>query len=159
MPAITLVAVGSRGDVQPYLALGRGLAEAGADVTVATHDRFGDWTRSLGLGFASLPGDPLEILESVEGDAWQSSGASPVKVVRGLVGLARPLADAFLEACVEAVDGADAVLFSALGTAAHHAAEAAGVPVAGAWLQPLTGTADFPQFLAGGRRMPRWAKW
>lgn len=157
MPAITLVAVGSRGDVQPYIALGKGLGAAGAQVTLATHERFAPWAADHDLGFASLPGDPFEILRSAEGDDWQSSGQSAPKVVRGLVELARPLADAFLDASISAVDGADLVLFSALGTAAHHVAEARGIPAAGAWLQPLTATAEFPHFLAAGRRLPAWA--
>lgn len=157
MPAITLVAVGSRGDVQPYIALGKGLSAAGARVTLATHDRFAPWVADHGLGFAGLPGDPLEILQSAEGDDWQSSGQSAPRVVRGLVELARPLADAFLEASISAVAEADLVLFSALGTAAHHVAEARGIPAVGAWLQPLTATAEFPHFLAAGRRLPAWA--
>ena len=158
MAAITIVAVGSRGDVQPYLALGAGLVRAGADVTVATHERFQPWVEAQGLGFARIPGDPLEVLRSAEGEEWQSAGRNAVSIARGLVELAGPLADAFLAACVEAVRGADLVLFSALGIAAHHAAEAAGVRVAAAWLQPLTPTAEFPHLLLGGAALPRWAR-
>jgi UDP:flavonoid glycosyltransferase YjiC (YdhE family) len=158
MPAITLVAVGSRGDVQPYLALGSALAGAGADVTVATHERFRDWVGDVGVGFAQVPGDPLEVLRTAEGERWQSSGRNAATIARRLVDLAGPLADAFLEACVDAVRGADVVAFSALGIAAHHAAEAAGIPVAAAWLQPLTATEEFPHLLLGGSRVPRWAR-
>ena len=34
---ITILTLGSRGDVQPYVALGRGLAGAGHELTIATH--------------------------------------------------------------------------------------------------------------------------
>jgi len=34
---VAILTLGSRGDVQPYVALGRGLAAAGHEVTVATH--------------------------------------------------------------------------------------------------------------------------
>ena len=37
---ITILTVGSRGDVQPYLALGVGLHNAGYSVKFATHDTF-----------------------------------------------------------------------------------------------------------------------
>lgn len=37
---ITILTVGSRGDVQPYCALGLGLQHAGYWVKVATHDNF-----------------------------------------------------------------------------------------------------------------------
>jgi UDP:flavonoid glycosyltransferase YjiC (YdhE family) len=37
---VTLLTVGSRGDVQPMLALGRELADAGHEARMATHPSF-----------------------------------------------------------------------------------------------------------------------
>ena len=37
---ITILTVGSHGDVQPYVALGRGLQAAGYSVTIVTSARF-----------------------------------------------------------------------------------------------------------------------
>jgi UDP:flavonoid glycosyltransferase YjiC (YdhE family) len=34
---LTIVAIGSRGDIQPYIALGQGLQQAGHDVRLNTH--------------------------------------------------------------------------------------------------------------------------
>ena len=37
---VGIIAIGSRGDVQPYVALGKGLQQAGYEVCVLTHDAF-----------------------------------------------------------------------------------------------------------------------
>ncbi len=56
---ITILAVGSRGDVQPYVALARGLREAGHDVTLATQDKFRWLCEDLGIPHRELQYDPL----------------------------------------------------------------------------------------------------
>ena len=38
--AISIIAVGTRGDVQPLIALGVGLSRSGFDVQIATHPNF-----------------------------------------------------------------------------------------------------------------------
>ena len=54
--------IGSRGDVQPYIALGKGLVKEGHNVTIATHAEFGDWIKTFGLGFKEIAGDPAELM-------------------------------------------------------------------------------------------------
>jgi UDP:flavonoid glycosyltransferase YjiC (YdhE family) len=51
---ITILAVGSQGDVQPYAALGAGLRSAGHDVTLATSARFAPLVAEAGLRHAAL---------------------------------------------------------------------------------------------------------
>jgi sterol 3beta-glucosyltransferase len=46
---ITVMTVGSRGDVQPLLALARGLQGAGHAVRFATHEVFEGFVRENGL--------------------------------------------------------------------------------------------------------------
>ncbi len=46
---ISLLALGSRGDVQPYLALAVGLQQAGHQVTLAAPYNFTDWIQSYGV--------------------------------------------------------------------------------------------------------------
>ena len=69
---VTIIAAGSRGDVQPYVALGRGLRAAGHDVTVATHETFREFVTAHGLGFATLAGDPRAMVAAA--DRWIASG-------------------------------------------------------------------------------------
>src|SRR5215203_287263 len=66
---ITLLTIGSRGDVQPFVALGVGLRDAGHEVTLATGKGFETFVSERGLRFAGLDVDLLERLQSPEGKA------------------------------------------------------------------------------------------
>ena len=59
--------VGSRGDVQPYVALGMGLEAAGHTVTVCTSSAFESFVTGHGLRYAYMNNDLVELLESDEG--------------------------------------------------------------------------------------------
>jgi len=59
--------IGSRGDVQPYIALGLGLKKEGHKVTIVTHEEYGDWIVGFGLNHRTAGGDPGALMElSVE---------------------------------------------------------------------------------------------
>ena len=51
---ITILAIGSRGDIQPYIALSKGLREAGHSVRLATHAAFATLVRSHAIEFPPL---------------------------------------------------------------------------------------------------------
>lgn len=59
---ITVLTIGSRGDVQPYIALCKGLIADGHKPKIATHAEFGDWVRKHGIDFAPVEGDPAELM-------------------------------------------------------------------------------------------------
>ena len=59
---VTCLTIGSRGDVQPYIALCKGLLVEGHKPRIATHAEFGDWVRSHGIEFAPVDGDPAELM-------------------------------------------------------------------------------------------------
>ncbi|EMD87038.1 glycosyltransferase family 1 protein [Bipolaris maydis ATCC 48331] len=64
-PPLNLViqVVGSRGDVQPFVALGKVLKETyGHRVRLATHPTFKDFVAENGLEFFSIGGDPAELM-------------------------------------------------------------------------------------------------
>jgi len=50
---IVILALGTRGDVQPHVALGRGLQAAGYQVTIVALDDFEALVRAAGLDFFS----------------------------------------------------------------------------------------------------------
>ncbi|MEG6509205.1 glycosyltransferase [Methyloligella sp. 2.7D] len=64
---ILILTYGSRGDVQPFEALGKGLTHAGHDVTLATSARFADFVTAQGLGFAPMNDDLLALLDTDQG--------------------------------------------------------------------------------------------
>lgn len=60
---ILLMAVGTRGDVQPFLELGLILRTHGHFVRLATHENFRSFVQDQGLDFYPLAGDPLLLSE------------------------------------------------------------------------------------------------
>lgn len=48
----TCLTIGSRGDVQPYIALGKRLLEEGHRVRIATHKEFKEWIESVSIFFS-----------------------------------------------------------------------------------------------------------
>lgn len=60
---ILIQIIGSRGDVQPFIALGRVLkGQYGHRVRVATHPTFKRFVEENGLEFFSIGGDPAELV-------------------------------------------------------------------------------------------------
>ena len=143
---LVIVTSGSRGDVQPYLALAIRAAGAGHRVTLATHAVFEPWVRGFGIGFRVLHGDPMAILRNPGARAWLSNGSW-----RGLWSFAREfgrdfgdLLDGILRDMATVTADADVVLYSAVCMPAAQLHETRGIPVIGGFLQPLTPTDAFP---------------
>lgn len=53
---------GSRGDVQPYIALCKGLIAEGHRCTIASHPEYRIWVESHGIGYSEVGGDPAELM-------------------------------------------------------------------------------------------------
>lgn len=64
--------LGTRGDVQPYLALALGLKAAGHEVLIAAPSQFEAFVGSRGIEFAHLPGEFLALMETPEAKAAMS---------------------------------------------------------------------------------------
>ena len=64
MSHILILTFGSRGDVQPFVALGRGLQKAGHTVTICTCSRFEPFIRSHGLNYSYANDDLLRLIGS-----------------------------------------------------------------------------------------------
>lgn len=138
---VTICVVGSRGDVQPAIALGKGLLRAGHDARLFTHELFEDLVRTHGVAFVPLIGDPRQGLTRT---AAVELGTNPVRFMRWLrQGLEPVLRDLF-RLTLDAVDGSDLVLVSSLSVAGFHVAERLGIPAISMQLQPTTLTRAFP---------------
>jgi sterol 3beta-glucosyltransferase len=146
---ITITALGSRGDVQPCVALGEGLRQAGHQVRLATYSVFAELVSHHGLEFAPVEGDPRQAMEQQSGQEWLESGKNVLKFIRGMRDLStyeslRKTMDDIVEAC----RGTDAVLYTVLGAAGYHVAEMLHVPSLYLLLQPLTRSRERPSVLA-----------
>ncbi|WP_304454797.1 glycosyltransferase [Nocardiopsis sp. YSL2] len=133
MPKILLVTVGSRGDVQPYVALGHSLQAAGHDVTVATCERFQSFVTGHGLAFGSLSDGFMELIDSQEGRTAMDDASGVLGLVRMNIQLARKagLINRELMSDVWRVARSvepDIVVYHPKALAGPHVAEALGVP-------------------------------
>lgn len=141
---ITILTIGSHGDVQPYVALGVGLQAAGHNVRLATHATYEELISSQGLDFAPLAGTPKEWHQREEGLAVHESGRNTIQLVRRSARLFRPLVADLLTDSWHACLGAEAIIYSPLGVGASDIAEKLGIPCYAAPLQPNFKTRAFP---------------
>ncbi len=66
---LTVVAMGSRGDMQPYLALAVGMMKAGYEVQICTDRMFEHLVISLGLPFQPVTAIPMSMMQQKLSDA------------------------------------------------------------------------------------------
>ncbi|WP_086843197.1 glycosyltransferase [Amycolatopsis kentuckyensis] len=154
---VVIVAPGSRGDVQPCVALGRGLATHGDRVRILAASGFRALVESHGLGFAPLSADPAAILGSAAGQAWTAGPRrhflSGLRAVLGPV-LATLLADVHAGAA-----GADLVLAPSLGFLGAHLGAHLGVPDVELHYQPSVPTRAFAHpLLPRAARLGPWGR-
>lgn len=144
MARIGIAALGTLGDVLPFVELGRGLAENGHDVTIATEARFAPLAAEAGLGFDALSGDPSDMFAAV---GFNPEEISPWRI-RSHLRLVHRALDALVGQS-SAADlltpwrGIEFVIFSPTTTFARFAAEELGVPSAMMALTPMVATGSF----------------
>eukprot|EP01119_Soliformovum_irregulare_P001012 TRINITY_DN1075_c0_g1_i1.p1 TRINITY_DN1075_c0_g1~~TRINITY_DN1075_c0_g1_i1.p1 ORF type:complete len:453 (-),score=158.06 TRINITY_DN1075_c0_g1_i1:43-1362(-) len=71
---IVIITSGSRGDCQPFIALGLGLKDLGYKVVLATEERLRQLVEGFGLAFFKIAGDPTNVLFTEEGQKWLAEG-------------------------------------------------------------------------------------
>jgi sterol 3beta-glucosyltransferase len=147
---VVIPTVGTRGDVQPYVALGVGLREAGHDVRLVTLGAFESLVTGAGLGFAPVRAEFLELLNTPEGKK-AIAGGNPFGVFKKVM----PMLRAMLDEVLEASQDADAIVFHPKTLASEHVAQRLGIPAVRASVVPLyTPTTEFATpVIRGGRSM------
>lgn len=78
---ITIIAFGTRGDVQPAIALGRALQASGHRVRILASVGFKSWIESYGLDAATTTVDIKAMMESEVGAEWIEHGVNPIKQI------------------------------------------------------------------------------
>src|ERR1700712_1201145 len=66
---IGIFTYGTRGDVQPYVALALGLIDKGHQVTIAAPENFKEFVEDFGIAFHPLYGNAEEMMNSPEGQS------------------------------------------------------------------------------------------
>ncbi|KAK2477128.1 hypothetical protein H9L39_12352 [Fusarium oxysporum f. sp. albedinis] len=174
---IVLQIVGSRGDVQPFIALGNELQKHGHRVRIASHDVFADFVRQSNLEFYPAGGDPSDLMAVSERPISSDFEILAYLMLRmkymvknpGLIpsvsslmagdisrkqDMVEEMLDKFWLSCIEPdpISGvpfiAEAIISNPPSFAHIHLAEALGIPLHLMFTMPYSPTQAFPHPLA-----------
>lgn len=156
---IVIQVVGSRGDVQPFIALGTELQKHGHRVRLATHATFEHFVTTTGLEFYPLDGDPAELMSYMVRNpglipSMKSVRAGDIQKKRAIIA---QILDGCWQSCIQPDPHsgkpfvADAIIANPPSFAHVHCAQALGVPVHLMFTMPWTSTRGFPHPLANLR--------
>lgn len=125
----TILALGSRGDVQPLLALGLGLKAAGYGVRFAAAEDFEGWVRELGLDYVRLTGNSTRFFAGPAGMAMRERLRDKREFVRFFDDYLGIFVEKMFKACWEACQDTDAVLCWSWTRIGPSLSEKLGVPL------------------------------
>ena len=147
---ITLLTSGTRGDVLPYIALGKGLLDAGFTVRIAVPRGFANIVQDRRVTFAPFDGNPSDLLIE-QGDLTPltlgSNFLNSIRSTQQFIKKARPIYRHMLHTAAEVCRGSDILIYGLPTLWGAHIAEGLGIPSVRALLQPLAPTRDFPSSL------------
>jgi sterol 3beta-glucosyltransferase len=144
---IMIIAMGSRGDVQPYIALGQGLKASGHSVRLATHENFESLVNSHRLEFYPLKGNVQAFLEDPENRKILESG-NFLKINARAAKAAKQAAINWAEGGLIASRGMDLLVAGVGGLfLAVSLAQKLNIPLLQAYIFPFTPTKAFPALL------------
>ncbi|MFV3131695.1 glycosyltransferase [Niveispirillum sp. KHB5.9] len=146
---IVMMALGSRGDIQPFAALAAGLAARGHAVRLLTYAGFADLVEGRGVTLVPVDGDIREDLGSEAAQKMFDEGASPLAVAGAIRDVSERYAPGWAKALLEAARTADLIIpAGATSFIGATVAEKLGIPYVQAYPQPNLPTRAFPSPLA-----------
>ncbi|XP_078181703.1 UDP-Glycosyltransferase superfamily protein [Carex rostrata] len=155
---VAMLVVGTRGDVQPFIAFAKRLQEFGHNVRLATHVNFRKFVKSAGVDFYPLGGDPkIMAAYMARTKGFLLSGPTEISTQRKQL---KEIIYSLLPACTEpdldtgAPFHAQAIIANPPAYGHAHVAEALGIPLHIFFTMPWTPTNEFPHPFA---RVPQSA--
>ncbi|RUO36098.1 UDP-glucose--sterol glucosyltransferase [Aliidiomarina shirensis] len=159
---VLILTYGTRGDVQPYVALGQGLKRAGHCVTVSTSSRFSETIKAAGLNYAFMNDGMLRLLDAPEGKGALEDTNNIFQIVKRTLGLLTkigPIQRALVDESWAAAKQCkpDIIVFHPKAFIAPDIAEKLGIPVLMALVVPgLVPTAEYPNMIMPQLRLGGW---
>ena len=136
---ITMVTMGSTGDVRPYVLLGEKLKNRGYHITIAAFSSFGGMITDAGLEFFPLSGSAEELITSVLGPETNGINYLP-KICKNL----RLVIPDLLKSLDESCRTADAMICNYFGSVYYSIAEKYNIPCIQTHFFPMDPTASIP---------------
>ncbi len=145
---ITLLAIGTIGDLNPLLALGIELRQLGYEVKIVTHQVFEHLAHEYGFKYGLIRCNPAEILNSRDADLIKSldssKGYHQLQACYYFTKMQTAVLEQVLIDCWKACQDSDAVIYSILGrNAVASIVEKLRIPSVGVYLQPVHPTKVF----------------
>jgi sterol 3beta-glucosyltransferase len=136
---IVILTLGSRGDVQPYIALARQAIKKGHSAIICTGKTFEKLITDNGVEFAETETDLMAMLETKEGQMILKSAAKhPFKTKKYLDTVISPAFRKTLEQFWQAMQGADIVIYHPKAFGAADMSEVLGIPCVSMPPVPIT---------------------
>lgn len=144
---ILIATMGSRGDIEPYIALGIELKKIGYDVIVSVPTVYCDLVREHNLECRELKAvNPQEMMKIPEVEDKFNKG-NMVGALIILMKKARGVIRGYLQEMYSNMEGADAVITTMIPYGASDAAEKMNVPMIHTLLNPAVPTRDIPSVI------------
>jgi sterol 3beta-glucosyltransferase len=143
MSEIAVVASGTRGDVQPYVALGKGLQDAGYKVRLLASENFESLATEAGLRFYSTGIGPEERLQSEE---WRKviEGGNFISILAKMQSEAKKFAGDSARRTPDLLKDVDLIITGMAGMGGTFSvAEKYHIPLIQAYVFPFTPTREF----------------
>jgi sterol 3beta-glucosyltransferase len=109
---IDILAIGSLGDVQPYIAVGLGLQKVGHRVRIVTMSGFEEFVRNSGLDHLSVGSSARAIVDAAAGPDWVAQRTSGIRFLRDLLRVIDPLIESNIADYWPACQDVEALIMS-----------------------------------------------
>ncbi|GIE99414.1 glycosyltransferase [Paractinoplanes rishiriensis] len=154
---VLILTMGTRGDVQPFVALAQELRRRGHEAVLGAPERFADVVGGRGVDFAGVDDGPLRLLDDASAVGGVAAGGVRAKLAlmrRMPAMFTRVLEDCWRIASAGPGAGADVIVHNGQVMAGQHVAEKLGVPAVLALPMPMyVPTGEFPWL---GQQFPSW---
>lgn len=150
---ITILSVGSQGDIQPYLALAVGLKNEGYNVRFAANSNFASLAAQYGLDFFPIQMDSFEFVQNREAQSWLESD-SILNLVLNTNRVIRPILEQILADVFDACRGSEVIIYHSYALPyVHYFGKQLNIRCIPASMHPMP-TRAHPAVLSNIRRSP-----
>lgn len=151
---LTMIAIGSTGDVRPYILLGRELKSRGHDVKITAFAPFRESVEKEGLKFHPISGDVTRMMANV-----MKPGVTGFTYLQHFESAMKDVAPLLLGDLQHACQDAEGIICTFFGSTAYSIAEKNHIPCIQTHFFPMDYNASAPIAAAPGQRLGKtWNK-
>ncbi len=151
--SITILAIGSQGDVQPYLALAVGLKNAGYKVRFAANSNFASLVANYQVEFFPIQLDSFEFTQNSKTQSWLDAESIP-HLILSTNRVIRPMLERIMKGVFAACQGSEAIIYHSYALPfVYHIGKQLDIPCIPASLHPMP-TRSYPAILSNMMRSP-----